>query len=166
MSHKFQDFYYKFPLAPKESIFFNTFPVIFPAKAKQTVKSKWRELAIKRALPSARFNWHSKTDKEFNGSVNTYIKPPNSAKIKAILYRMLKVLVFCALVLQIASSTPVDNDSKGILKPNVVVGTFVGRMVDQDIITGIMPTGGLDEFHETLTKDKEKPKDSDNLIFN
>lgn len=60
-------------------------------------------------------------------------------------------------------ASPVE-DPKGIIpKPNVVVGTFIGRMVDQDIISGIMPTGGLEEFHENLAKEEKKPED--NLIF-
>lgn len=78
---------------------------------------------------------------------------------------MLKLVVlFCCSLTVFTLSSPVEN-SKGIIpKPHVVVGTFIGRMVDQDLITGVLPDGGLDEFHANLPKEEDKIGE-DNLIF-
>lgn len=88
------------------------------------------------------------------------------------------VVLACCWFTVLTFSSPVD-DPKGILpKPNVVIGTFIGRMVNQDIITGILPEGGLQEFNGNLAKEenvikeptfsslaKEEDRIKDNLIF-
>lgn len=78
---------------------------------------------------------------------------------------MLKLVVlFCVSLTVFTSSSPVE-DPKGIIpKPNVVIGTFIGRMVDQDLVSGIMPDGGLEEFHANRAKEEDKIRE-DNLIF-
>lgn len=69
------------------------------------------------------------------------------------MFKLVVLVCYLLTLTMFTSSLPVD-DPKGIIpKPNVVIGTFVGRMVDQDIISGIMPDGGLDEFHAGVNEE-------------